>query len=94
MEEILKKAVDTWGEDAQIMAAIQEMAELIKELTDIRRNRTDENKLASEIADVQIMLEQLKYIFSKKYQNFENLIEEEKNQKIIKINNKLNCKIH
>lgn len=94
MEEILKKAVDTWGEDAQIMAAIQEMAELIKELTDIRRNRTDENKLASEIADVQIMLEQLKYIFSKKYQNFENLIEEEKNKKIIKINNKLNCKIH
>ncbi|NCC70998.1 hypothetical protein EOM09_05430 [bacterium] len=94
MKDILKKAVDTWGEDAQIMAAIQEMAELIKELTDIRRNRTDENKLASEIADVQIMLEQLKYIFSKKYENFEKIIEEEKNKKIIKIINKLNCKIH
>jgi hypothetical protein len=71
---IYKEAVDTWGEDAQIMQTIQELAELIKELTDLKREgRTDAVKLAEEIIDCEMMINQMKYLFSKKYPNFEEI---------------------
>ncbi len=85
MEETLKKAIAKYGTDSQINIAIQEMAELIKELTDISRNRTNKNKLATEIADVQITLEQIILILSSKYPNFKEEIEKEKEKKILRL---------
>ncbi len=91
MDDIYKKAVDKWGDEAQIMSAIQEMAELIKELTDIRRNRTSDEKIASEIVDVEIMLKQLKYIFSKNNERFDEILDIQYKIKIEKINGYLNA---
>jgi hypothetical protein len=88
MEDIYKKAVDLFGDEAQIISAIQEMAELIKELTDIRRERTTKEQLATEIVDVEIMLGQLKYIFSKKYSEFNEILEIEHNKKLKKLEKK------
>jgi len=85
MEKVLKKAIEVWGEDAQINMAIQEMAELIKELTDISRDRTSKEKLATEICDVEILMKQLRIILSRKYDGFEELIEKEKVRKIERI---------
>lgn len=89
MEKIYKRAVDVFGNEPQIISAIQEMAELIKELTDVRRNRTSKEKLATEIVDVEIMLGQLKYIFSKQYEDFDKILKEEHQKKLIKIEDKL-----
>lgn len=64
-QSIYKRAVDLWGQPAQINMAIEECAELIKELVKLGRykNGSDEYEVAEEIADVEIMLEQLRYIF-------------------------------
>ena len=63
--EIIQKAIIKNGVQAQVDVAIEEMSELIKALLKYRRGGSD-NKLHAdiieEIADVEIMLEQLKII--------------------------------
>lgn len=64
--EILAKAIETYGIDAQIDMAIEEMAELTKALCKFKRYADSEKvtSIKEEIADVQIMLDQLKIMFS------------------------------
>lgn len=59
--EILRNAIQTWGKEAQVDMMIEEMAELTKALLNERRGR--ESNIAEEMADVQIMLEQMTIIF-------------------------------
>ena len=59
MEFLCKRAVETFGADSQTMIAIEEMAELQKELCKHFRGRNNYYNIAEEIADVQIMLEQM-----------------------------------
>ena len=60
--------IDTWGIDAQILMAVEEMSELTKELCKYKRC-TITNKeevvehMKEEIADVLNMTEQLEYYF-------------------------------
>lgn len=56
-------ALDTWGEQVQLMKAVEEMSELTKEICKLSLGETTLDKLADEIADVTIMLEQLRIIF-------------------------------
>ena len=58
--EILTTAIRTFGETAQEGVAIEECAELIQAISHKHRGR--EHNIAEEIADVEIMLEQLKII--------------------------------
>lgn len=62
MEEeiIFKRAIATYGSEAQERQAIEECAELIQAISHKHRGR--EHNIAEEIADVEIMLEQLKII--------------------------------
>lgn len=59
--DIYQSAITTWGDDAQIDMAIEEMSELTTALLHARRNR--EANIAEEIADVRIMIAQLEIIF-------------------------------
>lgn len=59
-KRLYQKAIDTYGEDAQTVVAIEEMGELIQALTKTLRCQGDEDNLYEEIADVEIMLDQLK----------------------------------
>lgn len=52
----------TYGEIAQIDVAIEEMSELIQALSKYKRGK--EHNVEEEIADVSIMLDQLKIIFN------------------------------
>lgn len=56
-------ALFRYGPEAQIMMAIEEMSELMKELSKRRRGRDNLAAIAEEIADTTIMLEQLRLIF-------------------------------
>lgn len=56
-------ALRKWGVDAQVMMVIEEMSELTKEICKIGRGKHDWEALADEIADVTIMLEQLRLIY-------------------------------
>lgn len=67
-EKILRKAINTYGEQPQVDMAIEEMSELTKALLKYRRNEDMSvnrrlNNILEEIADVQIMLEQLRMIY-------------------------------
>lgn len=59
----LGQAVDTWGEDVQIDIALEELGELVTALSRLRRHRVTEADVAEEIADVQIMLDQMQIVF-------------------------------
>lgn len=60
-ETIYKSAIMTYGEIAQIDVAIEEMSELIQALSKYKRGK--EHNVEEEIADVCIMMDQLKLIF-------------------------------
>ena len=94
-KSILKKAIETYGVNAQIDVAVEEMSELTKALMKDRRNcifgednlnavlRSRES-VADGIADAIIMLEQLQMIFRNKKH-----VEEIKRQKIQRLENRL-----
>jgi hypothetical protein len=73
--EVLQKAIETYGEENQMDMAIEEMSELTKSILKLRRvkktacNNYDLSfeikNVLEEMADVQIMLDQLYLIFGK-----------------------------
>lgn len=61
--EIFAHAIDKWGAQAQVMMVYEEMAELQKELCKNWRGKDNIEQIADEVADVEIMLDQLKMIY-------------------------------
>jgi len=65
---IYQEALNQWGEDSQINMAIEEMAELISALQHYRRlekwgHKATLGDIAEEVADVEIMMEQIRFMF-------------------------------
>lgn len=60
---VMIDALKYYGNNPQVDVAIEEMSELIKELLKNRRGKENRSMIADEMADVYIMLEQLKFIF-------------------------------
>lgn len=61
---VYNDALDKFGDRAQIIVAIEEMSELTKELCKWLEGRQDDlDRITQEIADVTIMMEQLRIIF-------------------------------
>lgn len=56
---VLRRALDKWGEEAQMFMAFEEMGELQTELSRSRRGRSDKELVAEEIADALIMIHQM-----------------------------------
>lgn len=75
--DILERLVDTFG-NKQINICIEEMSELTKELCKHNRGHYNLDKIYEEMADVYIMLEQMKILFNVD----ENYLQEEINYKI------------
>ena len=65
--EIEQEAIQTYGAQSQIIVAIEELSELIKELTKHLRGEDNLNHISEEMADVRIMLEQLAIMFGNSY---------------------------
>ena len=62
--DIVRSAIDTYGAVMQITVAFEEMSEVQKELCKHLRGRGSHENIAEEIADVEIMLEQMKMLFN------------------------------
>ena len=63
-KEILEKAIQTWGKQAQVLMVLEEMSELQKEiLKNINRGKENIPELIDETTDLEIMLTQLKMIY-------------------------------
>lgn len=85
MSDIYRRALKTWGKDAQMLQVIEEMSELTKEiLKNINRGKDNLDEIVEETADVEIMLEQLKYCY-----DIEEKVREYKAQKLLKIERRL-----
>ncbi len=87
MINVLRQAIATYGPDMQQAIAIEEMAELTKELCKNKRGQNNFNQVAEEIADVEIMLEQLILIH-----NVGPLVEVHKQNKLKRLQEQLNNK--
>jgi NTP pyrophosphatase (non-canonical NTP hydrolase) len=67
MEKLYKKVIEEFGQDAQIIQTVEELNELASALLQFRRKREtaadDLRNVLEEIADVEIMIDQLRLIF-------------------------------
>lgn len=77
--KVYDQAIDTFGVEKQLVVAVEELSELQKEICKALRYQdggVNTDHMAEEIADVMIMVEQLKRIF-----RIEELVEQYKDQK-------------
>lgn len=61
--DICKKIANHYGKESQLLVAIEEMSELTKELCKYFRRYDRRKEIIEEIADTQIMIEQLIVLF-------------------------------
>ena len=61
--EVYLKAIWKFGTSLQLLVAVEELSELQKELCKVLRGEGNSEALAEEMADVTIMMEQLRLIF-------------------------------
>lgn len=77
---LFKRCIAKWGTRNQFDQANEEMAELMIELHKIRRGRAvGLNDLASEVADVSIMLDQIRVVYGP---DFEEVVAIQREHKI------------
>ena len=84
-KELYKQACDKYGTDYQLNVAIEELSELIKEICKHKRGNDNLDAIAEELADVEIMCEQLRFIFG-----FEYRVDEWKKMKLNRLKSTLN----
>ena len=63
-KELYKHAVEKWGEGFQLRQAKEECAELIVAISHWERGRIQAVDVIEEMVDVQLILNQLRYIFA------------------------------
>lgn len=61
--EIIKKAIEKWGNKLQTVVCMEECSELIKECSKILRGKGNKNHLIEEMADVKICLVMLEKMY-------------------------------
>lgn len=69
--EVYSQALNKWGTESQIMKLFEEIAELQNAICKYIRKRNNIYDVATEIADVQIMAEQMSILFGKELVNSE-----------------------
>lgn len=61
-KRVYGKALCAYGMETQLTVAIEEMSELTKEICKTFRGQQNTEAIAEEVADVTIMMEQIRYI--------------------------------
>lgn len=77
-------AVSVYGKPSQLIMAMEEMSELTKELSKNMRGAMNVRAISEEIADVEIMLEQLKIIFANRAE-----VDRQKSEKLKRLSDRL-----
>ncbi len=79
MDKIYQATIARWGIDAQYDQAIEECAELIAALKHFKRGKICRQEVIDELADVTLMLGQLRWMFG------EDLVESATSKKLEKL---------
>lgn len=84
-QEIYKAAIKKYGVYSQVEMAIEECSELIQAIQKTKRNNSiiASNNVCEEIADVEIMIEQLRGIYDS------NLIDRYKSEKLERLETRI-----
>ena len=82
-KRVYEEALKRWGIDAQLNVAIEECAELTAEICRYFRDRCSLTGIACEVADVEIMIEQLRLIVG------ETAVNEIKERKLMRLAERL-----
>lgn len=61
--QVLLEAINHYGEDHQLDIAVEEMSELTKEICKHKRYGDNREAIVEELADVEIMMQQIRMIF-------------------------------
>lgn len=61
--EIIKKAIEKWGNELQTVVCMEECSELIKECSKMLRGKGNKSHLIEEMADVRICLVMLEKMY-------------------------------
>lgn len=85
--DIMHKAIDAYGKEAQTLMFFEEVAELEKELCKNARGKQNHDEIVEEIADVEIMLEQIKIMYDVK----ESQVELVKAMKVQRLCKRMGC---
>lgn len=78
-EELYKKLIQTYGQ-TQMIVAVEELSELQKEICKASRGKNNKEGIIEEMADVYIMLEQMKLYYGIDDKTILNKIEEKNNR--------------
>lgn len=84
---VYQRAIAKWGEDAQMKMVLEEMSELQKEICKLWRGKDNKDAIADEVADVEIMLGQLKVML-----DIGRDVEEHKRTKLLRLQQRLEGK--
>lgn len=67
--KLYKKAIETWGSEAQMHMVFEECGELINAIAKVFRGRASGKDVITELADVSIMVEQMATMYG--YDDYE-----------------------
>lgn len=81
---ICKRAVEVFGKDTQILMYFEEAGELAQAISKYKRGFGKKVSIAEEIADVEIMLEQLKHVYK-----CHHPVEEIKQKKLMRLSTRI-----
>lgn len=81
---VCQRAVEAYGKEHQLIICMEEMAELTKELSKNLRGHNNLQEIAEKVADVEIMLEQVKVIFDLKEE-----VSEAKEAKLLRLQKRI-----
>lgn len=87
--DILRAAIATYGEEAQTKMVLEEMSELQKEICKRWRGSDNLGNIAEELADVEIMLDQLKLML-----NIEVEVGQHRYEKLLRLEERLRSEVN
>lgn len=82
---VCERAVTVYGKTSQLIICMEEMAELTKELSKNLRGQDNLPHIAEEVADVEIMLEQVKVMFG-----LRETVEDYREAKLLRLSDRIN----
>lgn len=85
MKEQIEKILDYYRTPAQLIKLIEELSELTKEVCKALNYNGNRKNIIEEIADVQVMLEQLKIIYQISEDELNTIIQEKVDRTIERI---------
>ena len=84
--DVFHETIKKWGSSMQLLMFIEESSELNKEIIKYFRGDKNEHLILEEMADVYIMLEQMKFVFNFEKKKLQDIID----KKINRIERRLN----